>query len=653
MAGNWFCPAVGCERRWYEHSSFVCVCDDSRCDQIGDVAVPELGGYLAVTSSKAEFRFHQETGRFTDQPNGLRNVYRLQKNVTYQSILGFGGAFTDAAGMGVTSLGEQAQEHLLRSYFSSEGIEYNIGRVPIAGCDFSTRPYSYCDTPGDVNLTTFSLAEEDSLFKIPLIQRSLTLNPDLWLFASPWAPPPWMKSNGEFNGAGFLLPQFWQPWAEYFIKYKKQKPGDFLHSVEARKSVFVSRFLAAYEAVGLRMWGLTAQNEPSAGNIPFYEWNCLGWNATTQRDWIRDHLGPTLAREGFGEIKLMIVDDNRLQLPAFPETVLSDPEAAQYISGIGVHWYSDWLIPPEVLSRTHDLLPQYFLLYTEACEGAGLLQADVELGSWERAETYAMNIIQDLLHWVTGWVDWNLALDTEGGPNWANNFVDSPIIVNATAGEFYKQPMFYAMGHFSKFLPRGSVHIGLEGLDVSDDLDVVAFNTPDGNVVLELLNRFKAGSEDGFGGRSLALALSQVPEVVQTEEWAPAASSVELLRKMDQGMSQHQLAKLFGVSQATVSGMKRNRSKLLAAYESNANPTRKRQRQGQQPKLEEELFKWISETRATTSTLIIEKAKAIAAAFAAETGDEVTCNFSEGWLRGFKNRYNISARIKTDWDFDD
>lgn len=92
------------------------------------------------------------------------------------------------------------------------------------------------------------------------------------------------------------------------------------------------------------------------------------------------------------------------------------------------------------------------MFYTEACAGERPFDPAVDLGNWRRAERYLRNILTDLNHWVVGWTDWNLALDTLGGPNWANNPVDSPIIVNATANEFYKQPMFYALGHVTRYM---------------------------------------------------------------------------------------------------------------------------------------------------------------------------------------------------------
>lgn len=81
-----------------------------------------------------------------------------------------------------------------------------------------------------------------------------------------------------------------------------------------------------------------------------------------------------------------------------------------------------------------------------------------------------------------------MALNTSGGPNWIQNEVDGPIIVNTTSDEFYKQPMFYALGHFSKFIVTDSVRVDASTTD--DDLDVVGFLRPDGLVAVVILNRY-------------------------------------------------------------------------------------------------------------------------------------------------------------------
>ena len=255
----------------------------------------------------------------------------------------------------------------------------------------------------------------------------------LKMFASPWTAPAWMKSNNNLIGEGYLLPEYYQAWANYFVK-----------------------FLKSYEAEGVPFWGLTAQNEPVDGKIPDFTFNCMGWNSTTQREWIVNNLGPTLEKEGFSDIKLMILDDQRPLAPKWAREVFADERAMKYVSGIGVHWYADDGGLAFALDQCHEEFPDKFILYTESCNGG------LNLGDWNNGERYLHNIIQNLNHWVVGWTDWNLVLDMLGGPNWANNNVDAPIIVNPEEGEFYKQPMYYALGHISKFIVPGSVRIDLQ-----------------------------------------------------------------------------------------------------------------------------------------------------------------------------------------------
>ena len=126
----------------------------------------------------------------------------------------------------------------------------------------------------------------------------------LKMFASPWTAPAWMKSNNNLIGEGYLLPEYYQAWANYFVK-----------------------FLKSYEAEGVPFWGLTAQNEPVDGKIPDFTFNCMGWNSTTQREWIVNNLGPTLEKEGFSDIKLMILDDQRPLAPKWAREVFADERA--------------------------------------------------------------------------------------------------------------------------------------------------------------------------------------------------------------------------------------------------------------------------------------------------------------------------------------
>ncbi|KAK7115929.1 lysosomal acid glucosylceramidase-like [Littorina saxatilis] len=454
--------SLPCNLRGLGNGNSVCVCNATYCDTV--TPLPQLTeGQVAVYSSSEDGeRLAFSAAPFLKTSTGL--VYEVLRNKTRQSIIGFGGAFTDSAGINIASLPQAAQDKLLQSYFAPEGIEYNIGRVPMASCDFSTHQYSYDDVDGDFQLQHFALAPEDLKYKIPFIQRAMAMSKrGIKMFGSPWSAPAWMKTNKNMTGNGTLIGQpggpYYRTWANYFV-----------------------RFLQEYQKHNITFWGLTAQNEPTDGYIYKHYFQAMGFTPEQQRDFIKLDLGPALHNNSFGDVKLMMLDDNRLLLPYWAEKVLSDPEAAKYVSGIGIHWYVDQFSPLLALDLTHQEFPDKFILATEATVKV------VKIGVWDHAQSYASDILDDLNHWVTGWTDWNIALSTIGGPNWVHNLDNSPIFVNATAKEFYKQPMFYAMGHFSKFLPPGSVYLEMAVPSPSPYVKAAAFLRPDSNVAAVFLN---------------------------------------------------------------------------------------------------------------------------------------------------------------------
>lgn len=466
-----------CKSRDYGHGSTVCVCNSSHCDILPPIHLPQSGKALIVTSSKAGLRWKVSTGRFSQHGNEiLPSDVEIEVNskMRYQRIIGFGGAFTDASGLNILSLPEPMQEMILKAYYSANGLEYTLGRVPVGGTDFSIREYTYDDLKDgktDMKLSHFSLAKEDLQYKIPLIQRAIrTSSTPVKFFASAWGAPGWMKDSGKISGKGKLLHKMYSTWADYHV-----------------------RFIKSYEKNNITFWGLTTQNEPSDGLEESFSFNSIGWTPEDQAEWIGKHLGPVLHKNNLGHLKVMIVDDNRIFLPKWADDIMSNNEAAPYVSGVAVHWYTDWFIPPLTLDLTHEHHPELFLLYTEACTGQWPWQLlKVVLGSWVRAEEYAADIIESLEHWVSGWTDWNLALDLKGGPNWIKNFVDSPIIVNAPGREFYKQPMYYALAHFTKFLPEGSQRVALRRVysgEATPSLSSTAFVRPDNVTVLMFLNK--------------------------------------------------------------------------------------------------------------------------------------------------------------------
>ncbi|CAJ0570088.1 unnamed protein product, partial [Mesorhabditis spiculigera] len=469
----------GCVSKRFGSDRIVCVCNDTYCDSVPKLPKLDRYGASIITSSLSGKRFHVQQRMF--QPRSKKSSSWSSSAVRilvdarsfFQNILGFGGAFSDAAGLNLAALSHRAAHKLLEAYFSPEnGIGYTFGRVPMASTDFGTREYSYADTSGDLELKSFALQPEDLDYKIPFIKTAqLIANGNLKLFASPWSAPGWMKTNGRMIGGaalrGPLDGPYYSTWASYFVKFFEQ-----------------------YAANGILYWGLTMQNEPTSGINPDYTWQTMYFNASMQRHFLVNHLGPRLKGSPLTRgLKVLILDDDRPQLPAWADEVFADAKAREYADGIGVHWYMDAFAPASLLTETALRHPDKFILATEACSGFLGVHGPI-LGDWSRAENYAADIIDDLNNFVSGWVDWNLVLDTTGGPTFVANNADAPILRNGTRGsdEFYKQPTYYALGHFSAWVPVGSTRIKSQLLDRDPALKLVAFSFKSKRVAV-VLNR--------------------------------------------------------------------------------------------------------------------------------------------------------------------
>lgn len=462
-----------CAPRSFGPNQIVCVCNSTYCDTTPDnrTLTPPPGTFSTYTSSRSGLRMALNLNASMSQScqNAPRNSVVLQVNTsqTYQTILGFGGAFTDSNGMNIRSLSLATQANLMASLFHpTTGNSYNLGRVPIGGTDFSTRPYTYDDHEEDFTLSKFSLAPEDYQYKIPYIRQALQLAPNLLLDSAAWSAPPWMKTNDAINGYGFLAEPFYQTYVDYLLL-----------------------FLDAYARNGVPIWAISTGNEPLDAYIPGSTINSMGWAPTTLANFIVNYLGPSLANSTFNNTQILTLDDQRILLPDVIRILFDTPGVENYVAGIAVHWYDDFFVSPDVLTQTHNDFPNKFILMNEACAGSSPFDyPKVILGSWDRGEQYALSLIQYFNNWSVGWMDWNFALNMQGGPNWIENYVDALIIVNADADEFYKQPTFYCVKHFSRFVPRGSVRIGITS-QPRDDLSWTAFLTPEQEVVVVVYNR--------------------------------------------------------------------------------------------------------------------------------------------------------------------
>ncbi|NWR63692.1 GLCM Glucosylceramidase, partial [Bucorvus abyssinicus] len=473
----------------------VCVCNTTYCDTLDPVVLPAPGTYVKYESSKAGKRLERSEGSFQRSLHAPGLLLTLNVFTLCQHVKGFGGSLSDTAALNVLRLSRPAQDRLLRSYFSESGIEYNLIRLPMACSDFSVHPYSYDDVPHDYELKHFRLAEEDVKMKVGgcgHCSSAMSKRP-LSLYASPWTSPAWVKSNGDVRRKGTLKgragDKYHKTWANYFIK-----------------------LLDEYAKHKVTFWAVTAQNEPLAALLAPSQFPTVAFAAAHQRDIVVRDLGPALARSP-PCTQLLIRDHHRVFLPRWAKGVLSNATAARSAAGVAVRWHLDSMVPARwSLEATDELFPDHFLLYAEASCGFLTHRFSVSLCCWQRGDSYSHSILRYSLraspaqgwglgsapslpaqvpnNFVTGWTDWNLALDLEGGPNWSKNYVDSPVIVDSSKDVFYKQPMFYHLGHFGKLIPEGSQRLGLHSSCrcLVCHLQHVAVLRPDRALVLVVLN---------------------------------------------------------------------------------------------------------------------------------------------------------------------
>jgi len=465
-----------CNKRTFNnHNSFVCVCNEDFCDTVDPIQRQASGVIQIWETTRAEKRFDLRAQIFNDEsyvpPPAYEYKLSVDRSESYQEIFGFGGAFSDATSLGVGSMSTKIQEDILQAYFGQNGLEYSLARVVIAGSDFSNRGYTYNEVENDWDQVNWALVDEDISYKIPQILRAKSISKhDMKLFASSWSPPAWLKNNGQLNHGGSLSDsagsRIWETYAGYLVK-----------------------FFQAYKARGIDFWGMTVQNEVAVSD-PWFPWNTCFFSAEMERDFVKMDLGPQLERAGWtpDDFTIMVLDHNRNLLPGHAQTILNDAQASRFVKGTAVHWYGNDGKPATVYDELHNMFPNKFILATEACEFFSE-QDKIGLGDFGIGEKYAHDIIRDLTHWVVGWTDWNMVLDMQGGPNWANNGQSAPIHVNPQAGEFYKNPSFYAMGHFSKFLPPGSKRIRTNPEIIDNDrFQTGAFLRPDGGIVVIAIN---------------------------------------------------------------------------------------------------------------------------------------------------------------------
>jgi glucosylceramidase len=362
-----------------------------------------------------------------------------------QTIEGFGGCFNELGWRALSALDSATRDSVLAALFGSgDGCRFRMGRVPIGASDYALEWYSHDETDGDLAMERFSI-EHDRSCLLPYIKAAMAHRPGLWLFASPWSPPTWMKTHKVFNyGTVRWEPTVLDALALYFLK-----------------------FVRAYRDEGIDVRQVHVQNEPGADQkFP----SCL-WTGGQMRQFIRDHLGPLFAREGLGcEIWL-----GTLNVEGYDEYVvsaLSDEAARRYVAGVGLQWAGKTLA-----QRTHTAWPDLRIMQTEN-----------ECGNGQNSWAYAHYVFTLLWHYLTNgavaYCYWNMALPAGGRSTWGWR-QNSMVSVDDERGRVTYNPEFFVMKHVSRFVEVGAVRLDLTGPWAGNAL---AFRNPDGSLVVVAAN---------------------------------------------------------------------------------------------------------------------------------------------------------------------
>ena len=441
----------------------------------------ETGIWLTTGDQKSLLAKQTQGLVFTSAANAIAGpAIKVDDKQTYQSIDGFGYTLTGGSATLINKLPEAAKDSLLKELFSTKnnGIGVSYLRISVGASDLSAAPFSYNDLPEgqtDPNQEKFSMAMEQTDF-IPVLKRILAINPAIKIMGSPWSPPTWMKDNNSFKG-GSLKPELYQSYAKYFVKY-----------IEAMK------------AEGITIDAITIQNEPlHPGNVP-----SMYMEAKDQANFIKTALGPAFKSAGI-KTKIIVYDHNA-DRPDYPITILKDPEAAKYVDGSAFHLYGGKI---EALSTVHEAFPNKNLYFTEQWVG-GPSNFPEDL-KWHVSTL----IIGATRNWSKNVLEWNLAADPEYKPHTVGGCTSCLGALTIGNG-VSRNVAYYIIGHASKFVPAGSVRIAS---NLVNKLDNVAFKTPNGKMVLIVVNNAPANSTFSINYNGKVAQTSLPAGAVATYVW--------------------------------------------------------------------------------------------------------------------------------------
>ena len=424
------------------------------------LAAPSASNGVSVWMTTADLQTHlaQQGGvQFsTGNASGIVKI-TVNENQVDQQMDGFGASLTDgSAWLIYNKMSKGQRDDLMARLFSPvDGIGLDFLRQPMGASDLTTPSsgeYSYDDMPQgqtDPNLTHFSIAHDEA-YIIPLLKQALRINPNLKIMATPWSPPGWMKSTDSMEG-GTLNPGAYTPYANYFVK-----------------------FIQAYQAQGIPIYAVTAQNEPLYQPVGYPG---MSFPANQEANFIANYLAPAFAANHI-TTKILGYDHN-WDTPSYPTTLLSDANTNAALAGTAWHCYAGAV---EAQTQVHNAYPNKDTYETE-CSG----------GQWEGNNGLAGTtnlLIGATRNWSKSVVRWGLALDPNGEPNLGTGASCSQcrgvVTIDQSNGQITYNGDYYGLGQASKFLQTGAMRI--DSSAGSNEVSDVAFKNPDGSKVLVVYN---------------------------------------------------------------------------------------------------------------------------------------------------------------------
>jgi glucosylceramidase len=466
---------------------------------------PPPGASVAVvqsTNDQAQLMAAQPSVNFTtSMADAGTNTIVVDSTQQYQSIEGFGAAFTDSSAYLLMEVEPSSMlSGTLNDLFTrnGDGIGLSFMRIPMGASDLALSVYSFDDMPlgqTDLPLANFSITH-DQAYILPLILQAKTLNPQMKLMANPWSPPGWMKDPTSMSPVSML--------------------GGTLLMTGPNETAFANYFvnyIQAYQAAGVPIDYISLQNEPLYVTTAYPS---MGMDDSTQLTLLQNYVLPALTAKNIST-KVLVYDHN-WDTPSYPELVFGGLTAQQLTQVAGTAWHGYGGVP-----GAQQLVQNQF-------PTLGNWETEHSGGTWvtDQFASDFLEITLVLRNSGKSYVKWSLALDQNLGPNLTQNAglggcnTCTPIVtVNSQTGAATKDIEFYTLGHYSKYVLPGAVRVYSSNTPF---IASVAFENPDGSMALIAYNRSVSSQtfQAQWGAQSFSYTLPATAAATFT--WAATES---------------------------------------------------------------------------------------------------------------------------------